>query len=110
MLGDRPPPSARSSTWRHVSAELEGVRDEAFADPRQVEAYLARGLGAVAAGIHWTWHRFDPTGVSVVGLGPSARVSLSTHPERHCATLDVYAPDPDLDNVLQRLSGVLLGA
>jgi S-adenosylmethionine/arginine decarboxylase-like enzyme len=110
VLGDKPPPSSRSAAWRHVSADLEGVRDEAFADPRMVETYLARGLGAVAAGIHWTWHRFDPTGVSVVGLGPCARVTLQTWPERHRATLDVYAPDPDLDMVLQRLSGELLRA
>lgn len=106
-----PPPSSRScaATWRHVTADLAGVHAEAFTRASDVEAKLASGLGAIAVGIHWTWHRFDPTGVSVVGLGPCVRVALHTWPERGSATLDVYAPDPGLEGLLRGVVAALTG-
>lgn len=109
---DNAPPSSRScaSSWRHVSADLAGAPEEAFTSASTVEASIARGLGAIATGIRWTWHRFDPTGVSVVGLGPHVRIALHTWPETHRATLDVYAPEPDLESLLRRVTTSLLGA
>ena len=111
MIHGNAPPSSRSSaaTWRHVTADLAGVDAAAFTHASHVEAKLVAGLGDVAAGISWTWHRFDPTGVSVVGLGPRVRVALHTWPERRSATLDVYAPDPGLEGLLKGVARALMG-
>jgi S-adenosylmethionine/arginine decarboxylase-like enzyme len=109
------PPTPRSSasgasSWRHVTADLAGIRGDAFTNASRVEANLVHALGAIAAGIRWTWHRFDPTGVSVVGMGPHVRVALHTWPETKRATVDVYAPVPDLEGVLSRVANSLLSA
>jgi S-adenosylmethionine/arginine decarboxylase-like enzyme len=106
--GEASPPSSSAAAWRLVTADLANVSPTAFTEAARVEAALARGLGPLAVGIHWMWHRFDPTGVSVVGMGPRVRVAFHTWPERGRATVDVYAPDPNLEPILQRLSSVLL--
>ncbi|HEX4335851.1 MAG TPA: S-adenosylmethionine decarboxylase [Polyangiaceae bacterium] len=85
-------PADRSTTvaWSLATADLVSVPSAALDDADWLVGELERTLSHSLGALTWRTHRFEPSGLSVVGTGPLGRVIVHTWPEHGALTVDLY--------------------
>ena len=83
--------SAPFALGRHMTVELCGCDPRVIADPEKVEAaFLDAARFSGAHVLNWSFHRFEPQGVSGFVIISESHFSIHAWPEHDYAAVDIF--------------------
>jgi S-adenosylmethionine/arginine decarboxylase-like enzyme len=83
--------SSQGGPWRRFFADYSDQNARLLDDVDELERCLQGCLARAGLVLDvWVYHRFQPQGVSLLGLGESGRIALHTWPELRSATIDLW--------------------
>lgn len=81
----------RFALGRHLTVEYCGCDPRTIADPSKVEsAFLDAARHSGATVLNWSFHRFEPQGVSGFVLISESHFSIHAWPEHNYAAVDIF--------------------